>query len=151
MAGVAVLLLLLTACGTSSVEVQPTPVSGAARRACAALVADLPARVSDQTRRRTTGDALAAAWGDPAIVLRCGVGRPAGYTRFATCQRANGLDWFVPDDVAADQSKDVVMTTVGRVPAVEVVVPASDRPPVPAMVDLGPTIKSHTRLVRACS
>ena len=96
------------------------------------------------------GDALGAAWGDPAIVLRCGVGTPAGYNRFAACQRVNGLDWFVPDEASKDQSLDVVMTTIGRRPAVEVRLPATYRPPVAPMVDIGGVIEEHTEVTEPC-
>ena len=71
---------------------------GAEREACESLVEALPDRVADQPRRETYGNPLGAAWGDPAIVLRCGVGTPEGYDKFAACQIVNGLDWFVPEE-----------------------------------------------------
>jgi len=138
-----------TSCG--AVDVPSSEVSGAEREACEALVEDLPGRVSDQPRRETEGNPLGAAWGDPAIVLRCGVGTPSGYDKFAACQVANGLGWFVPDGEIADQSDDLVMTTIERSPRVEVVVPAEHRPPAAVMVDLAEAIKQHTRLVKRCS
>jgi len=151
-AGVVVLLALVSGCGGDEVDVRPTGVTGTDRTACLALVKALPRHVSDQPARAVTGEtAVAAAWGDPAVVLRCGVGRPKGYTRFAACQTANGVDWFVPDEAIQDQGTDVVMTTIGRSPSVEVVVPAQDRPPVAAMVDLAPVIKAHTRVTHRCS
>ena len=146
----ALLSLGVAGCG-SRVSVEPTGVGGADREACERLVADLPERVSDQPRRETEDDALGAAWGDPPIVLRCGVGTPEGYDKFSGCQTVNGLDWFVPEDTITDQGADVVLTTIGREPAVEVAVPAAYRPPVATMVDLGPTIKQHTRVLRRCS
>jgi hypothetical protein len=150
-AGVVALALAVgTSCGTDTVEVPGTEVEGSAREACTRLVESLPDRVADQGRRETTGNPLGAAWGDPPIVLRCGVGTPEGYDRFAACQTVNGLDWFVPDETSDDQDLDVVMTTVGREPAVEVVLPATYRPPVAAMVDLGRVIEQHTELVRRC-
>jgi hypothetical protein len=146
---VALLLATSTACG--GVDIPATDVSGAQRTACERLVEALPDQVSDQPRRETDGDALGGAWGDPAIVLRCGVGTPEGYNRFAACQTVNGLDWFVPDETSKDQSLDVVMTTIGRRPAVEVRLPATYRPPVAAMVDLGEVIEQHTQVTRPCS
>ena len=148
----ALLLAGLSGCGGDAVDVRPTGVSGTDRTACTALVEALPSHVSDQPTRKVTGETKAgAAWGDPPVVLRCGVGTPKGYTRFAACQTANGVDWFIPDEAMQDQDTDVVMTTIGRAPDVEVVVPAEDRPPVAAMVDLAPTIKAHTRVTRRCS
>ncbi len=155
MAGVAVLTTLLvatTACGPfgGGVDVPATTVSGADRAACQRVIDALPDTVADQKRRDTTGNPLGAAWGDPAIVLRCGVGSPASLGLFAQCQVANGLGWYVPVAGMNDQSHDVVMTTIERRPRVEVVLPAQYRPPSTAMVDLAKAITAHTRLVTRC-
>jgi hypothetical protein len=137
------------ACG--GVQIPAEKVTAEERTACRGLMAALPASVSDRPRRETDGSPLGAAWGDPAIVLRCGVGTPRGFDRFSRCEVANGLGWFVPDEQVADQEVDVVMTTVERAPRVEVVVPAEYRPPEAVMVDLAEAIKQHTRLVKPCS
>ena len=149
MAGV-VLLLVLVAAGCGTVDVPDTSISASERKACTSLVAALPDQVADQSGRETSGNPLGAAWGDPAIVLRCGVGTPVDYDKFAACEIVNGLDWFVPESTIEDQDADVVMTTVGRTPAVEVTVPASYRPPNAVMVDVGPAIKQHTQVTRRC-
>ncbi len=145
----ALTVLAGTSCG--AVDVRASEVSGSERKACADLVEALPDRVSEQQRRETEGNPLGAAWGDPAIVLRCGVGTPSGYDKFAACQVADGLGWFVPDEQMADQGRDLVMTTIERSPRVEVLVPAEYRPPPAVMVDLAEAIKRHTRLVKPCS
>jgi hypothetical protein len=137
------------ACG--AVDIPAGEVTREQRTACKALVDALPARVSDQPRRETEGSPYGAAWGEPAIVLRCGVGEPRGFDQFSGCEVANGLGWFVPDEQIADQERDVVMTTVERSPRVEVTVPAEYRPPPAVMVDLAEAIKRHTRLVKPCS
>lgn len=145
---------MLAGCGGSDdpVEVDRHRVAGDARETCPALLDALPEQVSDQPKRRTTGNDLAAAYGDPPIVVRCGVGEPEGFDRFATCNRANGIDWFVADleDVVEDQSRDVTMTTIGRDPALRVNLPADYRPPATAMVDLTKAIKAHTEKVGGC-
>ncbi len=152
MAGAVALVTLLVACAAcGAVDVRASDVSSAQRRSCAALVAALPPTVADQERRETRGSPLGAAWGDPPIVLRCGVGTPADYDPTVGCQRVNGLDWFVPAAGMNDQHVDVVMTTYGRVPSVEVVLPAEYRPPAAAMVDLGPAIEQHTHVRKRCS
>jgi hypothetical protein len=150
-AGVVVLLALSAALSGCKVDVPDTDVPAAQQKPCASLVEALPDSVSDQERRDTTGNPLSAAWGDPAIVLRCGVGTPADYDPLTGCQTANGVDWYVPEEGMNDQKVDVVMTTYGRVPAVEVKLPARYRPPVAAMVDLTDAIKKHTRVVKQCS
>jgi hypothetical protein len=147
----AVALVALAAAACGAVDVPDTSVSGAGREACKSLVEALPDQVSDQKRRGTSGNPLGAAWGDPPIVLRCGVGTPQGYDKFAACQTVDDLDWFVPTSMIEDQDADVVMTTIGRKPAVEVVIPSSYRPPDAVMVDVGRAIKEHTQVTGRCS
>ena len=150
MAGVVALVALgASACGR--VEIDDPSAPRAEKSACTSLVEALPDHVSDQGRRDTKGSPLGAAWGDPAIVVRCGVGRPDGYDRFAGCQTVNGVDWFVPERMVTDQGLDVVLTTIGRTPAVELTVPAELRPPAAALVDVATAVKAHTRVVRRCS
>lgn len=150
MAGV-VALVALTAAACGKVDIDDPSASRSERTACAGLVKALPDHVSDQAERKTRGSELGAAWGDPAIVLRCGVGKPAGYDKFASCQTANGVDWFVPEKMVTDQSADVVLNTIGRRPAVELRLPAEYRPPAAAMVDVAGAVKAHTRVLRHCS
>ena len=93
-----VLLLVLAGGCSRTLTVDAPAPSRADARACAALLNALPRRVADQTKRRVDdGSGYAAAWGDPAIELRCGVPRPTGLDRFASCQVANGVGWFIPE------------------------------------------------------
>lgn len=136
--------------GCGAVDLSQGDVSRADRRACTRLVDDLPSRVADLPHRDTDSGDLGAAWGDPAIVLRCGVGEPAGYQQTSPCQRVDGVDWFVPEDQVSDQGEDAVLTTIGRSPAVELTVPAEHRPPAAAMVDVAAAIKEHTSVTTPC-
>jgi len=146
---------LLAGCGSAGdgVHVDTFHLAAADRLACADLLAALPETIADQTSRTVTGSSYAAAWGDPAIVLRCGVGKPEGFDRFSQCQRTDGIDWFVPESTITDLGDDVLMTTVGRSPAVEVLLPAHYRPEgsAAAMVDLAPTLKAHTSKSTPCT
>ena len=65
---------------------------------------------------------------------------------------ANGVGWFVPDSQVNDQSADVVMSTAGYRPVLQVTVPATYRPNglAAAMVELAPMVKQYTRLVHPC-
>ena len=66
--------------------------------ACQRVTDALPDSVADQGRRSTQpAEALGGAWGDPPIVLQCGVDVPADFTRTSACQEADGVGWFVPD------------------------------------------------------
>jgi len=138
-------------CSGGEVPVDAPALTGAAAKACGKLVRSLPQTVSDQSRRLVDpGQAYGAAWGDPAIVLRCGVRQPKGLDRFATCQETNGVGWFVPEEQIEDQSADVLMTTIGFAQNVQVRVPAQYRPPAAAMVDLGDAIKQAILEVKPC-
>jgi hypothetical protein len=145
------LSVLLTGCQSGEVPVDSPAVEGTERDACAALVDALPDTVSEELRRPVDpDDALGAAWGDPAIVLRCGVGAPEGFDRFSPCQEADGVGWFVPREQSDEPGADVVMTTIEFEPRVEVRVPATYRPPAGIMVELAPAIKAHLTEVSPC-
>lgn len=134
LAGLAVLATVsLAGCGgTSSV----TPAPQASDPACSALLGKLPAGVADQNRG-TDPAAGAAAWGDPRIVLRCGL-PPSGPTT-TPCLDVDGVDWLVEET-----GDGFTLTTFGRRPAVEVTVPSSygRSKASAAMVDLGPAVQA---------
>ena len=147
---VACLLLFISGC-TTSVEVDAPDLSGSDAAACADLVDGLPDLVADELRRPVQpDDRAAAAWGDPAIVLRCGVPQPELFDALSTCQVTNGVAWFIPDEQITGEAVDIVMTTIGRAPDVEVLVPADHFPPADAMVDLARSLKRHTDRVGRC-
>jgi hypothetical protein len=150
-AGVVALALLavLAGCGSDRPQVRDFDVSEAGEERCAALIAALPEEVAGE-ERVALDEPYAAAWGDPAIILRCGVGEPEGFGEFSPCQRAAGVDWFVPENVIEDQRADILMTTVGRSPAIDVLVPAVYRPTAGPMVDLAEAIKATTTSTDPC-
>jgi hypothetical protein len=149
--GVVASALLLAGGCSSAMSVDAPPVSGPAARACAALVRALPRAVADQARREVdAGDGYAAAWGHPAIELRCGVPRPAGLRATSQCIDTNGVDWFIPEDQQGGRPVAVTMTTVGRAQNVEVRIPADYFPPAATMVDLAPAVRRTVREVRPC-
>ena len=97
----------------------------------------LPEKVDDSDRRDTTPrTARTAAWGDPAVILRCGVERPKGLTSTAQLNTVNGIDWLVETRAGGH-----VFTTVGRAAYIEVVVPAEHDPQVGPLVDLAPAMQ----------
>ena len=119
----AFLAAALTGCGGDGPQVRDHDVSEADEERCEALIAALPDEVAGEERVELD-EPYTAAWGDPAIILRCGVGEPEGFDDFSTCQRAAGVDWFVPEEIIEDQRADILMTTVGRSPTVDVLIPA---------------------------
>ncbi|MCW2757573.1 MAG: hypothetical protein JWO46_1319 [Nocardioidaceae bacterium] len=137
---VCALVLAVSGCGHH--------LTGTAAQACASLVKALPDRVGDQ--KAGDRDRRTASWGDPEIALTCGVGVPKGFTETSSCQNTVGLDWYVPDDQIGTSPVDVVMTTVGRSPRVQVKVPKNYWPPVAVMSDLTKTILAHTKKTTPC-
>lgn len=108
--------LPLAACAAPvDVEVAPS----AADPACAQVSVTLRQSGFDELagrERRPTTSQSTAAWGDPPVVLRCGV-EVAGPTT-DTCLDVDGVDWVVAPDGRR-------FTTYGRSPAVEVTFPAA--------------------------
>jgi hypothetical protein len=148
---VACLVAALSACGSGSVPVETPDLTGDAARTCRALLEALPATVDGQPRRQVDPEgAYAAAWGDPAIVLRCGVRQHPEFDDFATCQETNGVGWFVPEDQISGEPGPITMTTIGREHTVEVRLPETRWPPANTMVDLAEAIKATIREVDTC-
>ncbi len=153
--GCAGLLGLTAACSGGPVSLDAPALTGSAARACRAFVAALPAEVADLARvDADPGRGFGAAFGDPAIEVRCGVHRPSGLIPSSPCEEANGVGWFIPEEQQSGANKgrptDITMTTVGRAEYVEVRIPADYWPPVNTMVDLGPALKKAIPEVRPC-
>lgn len=113
----------------------PTPERAAA---CTRLHDALPGDLDDRDGRETSPDSeLTAAWGDPPVVLRCGVPRPAALTATSEVVEVDGVEWFLEESDGA-----FVFTTTGRRAYVEVRVPAGT-PRAEAtspLVDLAPAL-----------
>ncbi|MEV6106574.1 DUF3515 family protein [Streptomyces sp. NPDC051940] len=130
----AVLLLavaLTAACSSSSdggaADVSAPRPSAGAKAYCEALAKRLPRTVGDGLKSRETSPAsvYTAAWGDPAVTLRCGVPRPdvltpgtEHYNPTADAAQVDGVDWLLEDT-----DEGYRFTTVGRAAFVEVAVP----------------------------
>jgi hypothetical protein len=154
-AGVGTLALAVAGCTQAdpaadlpTVEVD-APVAGdlAAPRAeaCEALLADLPATLDGQPRRELTDpDVLAVAWGDPAIVLRCGGPPPAEFDRVSECVLVDDVAWFFPgDDLVDPEGPEVVFSAVKRLVVVEVTRAASYGPPAEVLADLSGPVAAN--------
>ena len=93
--------VLLAASGCSGSDAKasvPVPRPPAAEAAfCRALAKELPGTVAGLERTGTEPESeLTAAWGDAAIVLRCGVPRPEKMNDpQARAVEANGVNWMV--------------------------------------------------------
>ncbi len=111
--------VVLSGC-SSAVEVS-VPGAGDGP-ACRAAAAPWPATVSGMDRRDTDPSSPAvAAWGDPAVVARCGV--PALGPTSTECVEVDGVGW-IPEPL----SDGTRFTSFGTDPAVEVLVPKDYAP-----------------------
>jgi len=127
----ALLLAITTGCSSDPPEIDAPDLSAADAAACRDLVDALPDTLAGQDRVDVTGDtSYGAAWGDPAIVLTCGVGEPADLTDTSTCVQMDTTGWYVPDTVllSDDETLDVTTTELNYRPRVELLVPGGYRP-----------------------
>ena len=144
-------LVLLAGC-SSTPHVAAFHVPTAQQKACRILLDALPAKVAGEAKRESTGSRYAVVYGDPAIIIRCGVSRPKG-SKVAPCISRNGIDWSVPLDQTDDLSLDVTMTLPFRTPRLQAFVPHQYRPAGPSevMADLDAVIRARTKLQRRCT
>jgi hypothetical protein len=147
------LTLLLAGCADGPVTLSSPAVSAADLETCNAFLDDLPDSLAGHERRKVNpAAALGRAWGDPPIIVRCGVGVPPEFDQFSSCEVANGVGWFVPDEQFDDQEADATLTAVGYRPMVSVTVPAKYRPegPAAAIAELAQAVKDHLEKVDDC-
>jgi Protein of unknown function (DUF3515) len=96
--------------------------SAAALPACASASLLWPTTVSGMPRRETDPDSTGVrAWGDPAVIARCGVAA-IGPTD-TECVEVDGVGWI--PQALSDGTK---FTSFGTDPAVEVLVPGKYAP-----------------------
>lgn len=127
----AIPVVLVAGCGTGAVDV-PAPSPGpSALGLCRKLHDRLPGHVHGESRRSVRPDSeLVAAWGSPAIALRCGVGRPRALRPTSVLAVVDGVSWLpVPED------RPTTFTAVGRRAYVEVTVPSEYSPPGEVLTD----------------
>lgn len=136
--------LFLTAACSPGLRVDSYPTEPDTAVDCKALFADSPRAVSGEDIIAVKDD-NAVAWGAPAIVLRCGVERPAKMSVSAECYPVDGVDWFV--ETIAD---GFLFTTIGREFFISVEVPDRYEPASDTLADLAPTIKKHDPAVKPC-
>lgn len=138
--------LVLSACGKEPVTVPTLRLTAADQAVCQRVVNALPDKLGGQDRRHTQpAAALGGAWGDPALVLQCGVDAPGELTRTSPCSVVDGVGWFAPADQIDDNGADVTLTAVGFEPMLQLTVPAKYRGSelAEAEVQLAPLIKKY--------
>lgn len=119
--------------------------------ACRDLVADLPDTLVGEPSVAVTGATeYGAAWGDPAIVLTCGVAA-VDISAAPRCIDAEGVGWLVSDEDAAGDG-DATFTADGLRPRVRLVVPEEYLPErgAAALAELAAPIERHLELEVPC-
>lgn len=102
--------------------VEVPPVTPEAEANCPDLMAELPLDLTGEVSRRVQSDSpFAYAWGEPPVVLRCGVDRPVGWVVGTSAIQINGVQWYVD----TDDPESTVWTTVDRPVYIEVSLPPS--------------------------
>lgn len=144
-AGLAAVLLVMAACQGTVVRVDAYPTTKTSALDCAALLSDLPPTLAGQPRRLVEGK-LAGAWGDPPVILRCGVEKPAALGPTSECHEVNGIGWL-----AERQSDGYLFTTIGRKHFASLEVPTDYEPAADALADIAQTIGKHLPSVRPCA
>lgn len=103
---------------------------------CADLAAQLPDTLAGQNSRPTDPESvLTTAWGDPAIIVRCGVPRPEALEPTSQLTSVNGVDWF-PEEL----TRGYLFTTYGRRVYVEVTVPDDYAPEIGPVTELSAAV-----------
>jgi hypothetical protein len=143
--------LLVWALGSGPPEIDQPDLPAAQDAACKALVSDLPETlVGEQAVEVTGATAYGAAWGDPAIVLTCGVD-PVDLSDAPRCVVADGVGWLVSDE-DAEGDRDATFTADGYRPRVRVEIPDDYLPEQGASVlaELAAPLKEHLTKKVSC-
>jgi hypothetical protein len=137
-------LVTLTGCLPGGSSSGVTAAEGAGTPACAKALAAAPATVAELARTPVSV-AGALSWGEPPVVLRCGL--PAQPPTTKRCLGIDAIDWVVDEE-----SDPIVFVSYGRDPAVELRVPASygRENAVAAAVDVAPVVTVLPSNGRSC-
>jgi hypothetical protein len=118
----------------------PTDSSSATVTTCAQVISAMPLRLDGQDLRRTVSNPPSSsivAWGDPAIVLRCGVARPADLVPGSSAQFISVTGQRGPYYDVKSNGDANVYTTVDRAVYIDLTIPSKylSAPPLPTVSD----------------
>jgi len=123
-----------------AISVAAPPSNATTTAPCTKVLEQLPVSLAGLAPRVVHShpdSPFVVAWGDPAIVLRCGVDRPAGLSKssYGEMVTVNGVDFYVVNE-GADKTGMRVFTVADRAAYVEVSVPKSyGQPPLGPLAD----------------
>jgi hypothetical protein len=112
-----------SAAALPSITIAPPPaLSAGQQQACQELISALPTDLGDLRARPVDSPSpYVAAWGEPAVTLRCGIARPPSFVATADVQQINGVSWF-----AERRGSTTAWVVVDRPVYVEVLAPAAE-------------------------
>jgi hypothetical protein len=114
----------------------PADTSGATVSTCADIISALPLRLDGLDLRRTTSNPASSsivAWGDPPIVLRCGVARPSNLGPSLSAELFEVNSVLV---LPTKTSSATTFTVIDRSVYLDVTVPSSyGQPPLGPIMD----------------
>jgi len=106
---------------------------------CLNLIAKIPVELGGELIRTTdAGTEGVAAWGDPAIVMRCGVIQPPSLEATSQLFTINGIDWL-PEELTSGQR----FTSMNTPSFVEVNIPEAYDPASGVLVDLATALATN--------
>ncbi len=121
---------------SSSLNVEPAP--GSNNQFCIELGAILPVGLGGALLRGTHPLSPGTkAWGDPAIVLRCGVKAPEAYSQTSQLLTVNNVNWY-PEELQAG----VRFTSIETSEFVEVSLPSEYDSTAEILTELSSAISS---------
>lgn len=134
---------MTAACG-GPVEITERDLSASDEAACEAFVESLPDTLAEQGRVESEGG-YGAAYGDPPIVVSCGVEQVDDFGPGAPCEIAEGVRWHIPVEQLGNEPRELTYTSAWDTPHVQVEVPAAYWPEGGAavMAVLAPLVDEH--------
>lgn len=140
---------LLSACGSTEVVAAPVLAGGTATT-CQQLIADLPQEILGVSMHSSTNDSQ-VQWGDPSLMLTCGVPQSTDVEAWSACSVFDGVQWYINPKQTEDPGSDVTLETLGTDPIVRLDVPRDVRSQFDAVVaEIAPALTEHLRVVNRC-
>jgi hypothetical protein len=141
--GATAVAVSVSGCSWGAVDVRSYQLQPSSEAICRSLVAALPEVVGDAVAREVSPDTgTTAAWGDPPIVLRCGVAQSEQYRPDSQLFEVDGVTWL-----PVEGRGGYFFTTIGRTANVEVAVPDAYAPEAQILTDLADVIHQHVPVV----
>ncbi len=140
-AALACVLCILVGVSACSSSLSVEPAEGAESQFCTDLGAILPVSLGGALLRDTNPNSPATkAWGDPAIVLRCGAAIPTAYSVSSQLLTVNDVNWY-PEELEAG----VRFTSMETSELVEVSLPAAYQNTADILTELSSAISTLGR------